>query len=303
LEPDSQSTALDALLSSQVDDDGLETETTPVEDIDPTADDEELPFVYSITAYGADYPVDGLVARMTTDDIEVPDFQRGFIWPKPKCDRFVESLLLGLPVPGVFLAREPASAKLMVIDGQQRLRTLQAFYRGLLRGKEFALGKGVQQQFRGKTFETLEEEDRRRLNDSIIHATIVRQDHPSDDQSSVYFVFERLNTGGTLLQPQEIRTAIYRGAFQNLLADLNTYKTWRDVFGKPSPRMKDCELVLRFFAFLFASNEYKRPMKEFLNTFMGGNQSLDTLDTDTLRSTFTSAIDVLHDALGAFPPK
>jgi hypothetical protein len=168
---------------------------TDIVDIDPEGEDEELEFVYSITSYGADYPVDGLVKRIDAGDIIVPEFQRQFIWPRPRIERFIESLLLGLPVPGIFLAREPESNRLLVIDGQQRLRTLSAFYKGILRGREFKLSKGVQAQFVDRTYETLEEEDRRRLDDSIIHATVIRQDEPSDDQSSVYFIFERLNTG------------------------------------------------------------------------------------------------------------
>lgn len=266
-------------------------------DVDPEAEEEELPFVYSITSYGADYPVDGLVKRMDSGDIVVPDFQRQFIWPRARIDRFIESLLLGLPVPGIFLAREPETNKLLVIDGQQRLRTLSAFYKGILRDRRFALGKGVQEQFEGRTYETLEEEDRRRLDDSIIHATVIRQDEPSNDQSSVYFVFERLNTGGTLLQPQEIRAAIFQGAFNELLHGLNDYGAWRAVFGPVSNRMKDQELILRFFAFLEGADEYSRPMKEFLNDFMGKHRNLKDLDVDRLSSCFEATIDALSRAV------
>jgi hypothetical protein len=286
--------------SSHVDvDEGSDLVVGPegVADIDPEAEDEELPFVYSITSYGADYPVDGLVKRLESGDIAVPDFQRQFIWPRTRIDRFIESLLLGLPVPGIFLAREPETNKLLVIDGQQRLRTLAAFYKGILRDRKFALGKGVQEQFEGRTYETLEEEDRRRLDDSIIHATVVRQDQPSNDQSSIYFVFERLNTGGTLLQPQEIRAAIFQGNFNELLHRLNKYEAWRAVFGPPSNRMKDQELILRFFAFLEAAGEYSRPMKEFLNDFMGKHRHLTTLDADHLTRCFQTTIDALSSAV------
>ncbi len=79
-------------------------------------------------------------------------------------------------------------------------------------------------RYEGKTYKTLENEDQLRLNDSIIHATIIRQDEPSDDQSSVYHIFERLNTGGTLLHPQEIRACIFHGPFNDLLAGLNEKK-------------------------------------------------------------------------------
>lgn len=270
-----------------------------VEDVDPESEEEELEFVYSITSYGADYPVDGLVRRIESNDIAVPEFQRQFIWPRPRIERFIESLLLGLPVPGIFLAREPESNRLLVIDGQQRLRTLAAFYKGVLRGKEFRLSEGVQRQFVDRTYETLEPEDRRRLDDSIIHATVIKQDVPSDDQSSVYFIFERLNTGGTFLQPQEIRAAIYQGAFNELLHKLNEFPKWREVFGGPSPRLKDQELILRFLAFEHDAGDYKRPMKEFLNDFMGKHRKLEALDRDALAGQFTAAIEALtqEDAL------
>lgn len=113
---------------------------------DPYADDEvqivdnqgigdeaEVPIRYTITSYGADYPVDGLVKRLADESILVPKFQRGYVWSANQASRFVESLLLGLPVPGIFLSKEKESQKLLVIDGQQRLRTLQYFYEGSFR--------------------------------------------------------------------------------------------------------------------------------------------------------------------------
>jgi hypothetical protein len=270
-----------------------------VEDVNPKAPDEELPVVYTVSSYGADYPVDALVKRIENDDIVVPDFQRGFIWPRSRIDRFIESLLLGLPVPGIFVANDPDTNQLMVIDGQQRLLSLHAFYRGRLRGKEFVLGKGVDAQFLGKSYDSLEDEDRRRLDNAIIHATVIRQDQPSDDQSSIYFVFERLNTGTTILQPQEIRAAIFRGEFNDLLADLNSYDTWRAIFRRESARKKDQELILRFFAFRHNLEVYSRPMKEFLNEFMGQNRQLNALNGDQMRTDFCQVLDKLAEAIPA----
>ena len=258
---------------------------------------ESFPVTYEITAYGADYPVDGLVSRVESGDVEIPEFQRQFIWTKRQSDRFIESLLLGLPVPGIFLARSPSSTKLLVIDGQQRLRTLHGFYKGILRGREYTL-EHVADRFKGKTYETLEEDDKRRLNDSILHATVVRQDQPSDDQSSIYSIFERLNTGGTDLSPQEIRAALYQGAFNDLLFELNETPAWRDVFGRVSSRMKDQELILRFFALKHERDDYARPMEKFLSTFMASNRELDKYDAETLRREFVTTIEVVASALG-----
>src|SRR5438876_1922729 len=161
---------------------------------------------------------------------------------------FIESLLLCLPVPGIFLVSD-VDGRLLDLDGQQRLRTLQEFMGGVVRGREFRLVE-VQDQLKGKTYKTLDDEDKRRLRNSIIHATIVRQDQPTDDQSSIYMVFERLNSGGTALQPQEIRVALYTGPLIDLVRDLNHVSEWRELYGPPSKRMKDQEMIIRFFAML-----------------------------------------------------
>ena len=94
----------------------------------------------------AQSPVESLVRRLSTDpsdvesdDIHIPSFQRGYVWTKPQADRFIESLLLGLPVPGIFLWKDPSSQRLAIIDGSQRLRTLKFFYDGVIRGREFSL--------------------------------------------------------------------------------------------------------------------------------------------------------------------
>lgn len=285
-----------------------------VDDLDEL--NEVLSGGFSITSYGADYPVDGLVKRLGQGDIVVPrfslepeegqstvGFQREFVWKKPQADRFIESLLLGLPVPGIFLVKE-SNGKHLVLDGQQRLRTLESFYSGVFEGKEFVLS-GVQDQWKGKTYKTLHADDRRRLDDSIIHATIVRQDEPSEDQSSIYLIFERLNSGGTFLQPQEIRVALYHGAFAALLSKLNNNADWRALYGRKSSRLKDIELILRFLALYFYSARYRRPMKEFLNRYMAANKALEKQSEAQLLQLFEATVAVLRRAIGikAFRPK
>jgi hypothetical protein len=283
-------------------DDDQETIEDETED---AAEDEIVPLKYSITSYGADYPVDGLVKRLDENNILIPHFQRGFVWKWTQASRFVESLLLGLPVPGIFLSKDEDSQKLIVIDGQQRLRTLQFFYSGIFAdsGKEFRL-RGVQEKYSGATYDSLSEEDKRRLNDSIIHATIIRQDEPSEDDSSVYYIFERLNTGGTLLNAQEIRASIYHGEFNSLLKEMNGQKEWREIIGPPHPRMKDQELILRFLALYYEGSAYRRPMKEFLNLFMHRNRHLQRLPEETLSELFSTTVRTISKYIGreAFKP-
>jgi hypothetical protein len=285
-----------------------------VEDLDEL--NEALPANFSINAYGADYPVDGLVKRIGQGDIVVPrfntdpvdgqstvGFQREFVWRKPQADRFVESLLLGLPVPGIFLVKE-LNAKLLVLDGQQRLNTMASFYGGVFQGKEFVLDK-VQERWRGRTYKSLEADDRRRLDDSIIHATIVRQEEPSEDQSSIYLIFERLNSGGTFLQPQEIRVALYHGEIVELLGHLNDNADWRLLYGRKSPRLKDVELILRFFALFYYSASYRRPMKEFLNRYMSANRACSKQSAEQLMTLFTRTVSTIATGIGprAFRPR
>ena len=272
-------------------------ETRIQDDIDEVT--EVLPTVFSITAYGADFPVDGLVKRLRDGDIVIPtfssepeegqsvvSFQREYVWKKPQADRFVESLLLGLPVPGIFLVRE-ANNKFMVLDGQQRLRTLQAYYDGVLQGREFVL-ENVLKVWKGRAYRALDAEDRRRLDNSIIHATVVRQDEPTEDQSSIYLIFERLNSTGTILH----------GPFAKLLKELNELPDWRAMVGPKSARMKDVELILRFFALLDRSDRYARPMKGFLNGYMGAHRHADERRQAELRAMFLQTTAAIRSGIG-----
>jgi hypothetical protein len=285
---------------------------TPEETVEDEAAKDSLvtKIQYDIASYGADYDVEGLVNRLRRGDILIPPFQRNYIWKQTEASRFIESLLLGLPVPGVFLAREPVSEKLLVIDGQQRLKSLQFFYDGFFNPREGDAKKqvfkliGVQESFEGSTYEKLDERDRIRLNDSLIHATIIKQEAPKDDDTSIYHVFDRLNSYGRLLTPQEIRTAIDHGTFIELIKELNGYKSWREIFGKVNNRLKDQELILRFLAFFFNNENYQRPMNEFLNKFSRAHRTAGEAFCNRARLIFTNAIDVIHSSIGskAFRP-
>lgn len=275
-----------------------------IDDVIDDTSDEEIPIEYSITSYGADYVVETIVKRLREDIIFVPKFQRAYVWSHVEASRFIESLLLGLPVPGVFLSKESETEKMLIIDGQQRLKTLQFFYDGVIKGHVFKL-KGVQPKYEGKTYKTLAKEDRTRLDDAIIHATIVRQEKPTEDNSSIYHIFERLNTGGELLQPQEIRACIYHGPFNEFLSDLRNNKNWKEIYGPTSARLKDAELILRFFALYYWGKQYKSPMKNFLNKYMVANRAFKIQNAKTLSEKFNPTIKMIAEALGkrAFRPE
>ena len=117
-------------------------------------------------------------------------------------------------------------------------------------------------------------------------------------------IFERLNTGGVNLQPQEIRVALYHGELVRVLRNLNDHPAWRRLYGKRSRRLKDMEMILRFFAFHYEAAAYRSPMKEFLNRYMAGNKALARQSEDELVQIFTDTVTVLNDAIGvrAFRP-
>ena len=264
---------------------------------------------YDITSYGIDFDVEGLCRRLRRGDIFIPSFQRSYVWTLEEASRFIESLLLGLPVPGIFLAKGDDSGKLLVIDGQQRLKSLLFFYDGNFnpenenRSRQFKL-VGVQERFAGRTYAELAEKDRIELDDALIHATVVKQDDPREDDTSIYHIFERLNSGGRRLVPQEMRSALYPGPLLDTIRRLNDHPGWRNIYGKPSLRLRDQELILRFLALCFSEKEYSRPLQEFLTKFVLDRRKPAPELLELYGKTFTEVADLWWEALGnrAFRP-
>jgi hypothetical protein len=271
--------------------------------------DAPIPDLEAVSYFGTDFDVFGLVRRLNTGDIAIPNFdpastadldlsgfQRKFVWKKSQMDRFIESLLLGFPVPGIFLVQQ-TDRKLLVLDGQQRLRTLQFFYSGFLNEGEFAL-ESVADEFKGLTYQALDDDARRALDNTFIHATVVKYNPTQSGDESVYSLFERLNTGGTNLYPQEIRVALFHGELVEFIRELNGLPSWRSIYGPVSERLKDQEIILRFLAFLKEEASYRRPLKVFLNSFLSRHRNLEGLNPAELRSTFATTCEMLADTLG-----
>lgn len=264
---------------------------------DPDPDPEPVSYT------GTDFDVEGLVRRLARDDIVIPTFggtgdtldmdrfQREFVWGRPQMDRFIESLLLGYPIPGIFLVQQ-VDRTYLVLDGQQRLRTLADFYDGDHAGKTFQL-ESVGDRFKGLTYKTLSAEQKRALDNTFIQATIVKTDGSAASLDAVYQVFERLNSGGTQLTAHEIRVALYAGPFIELLRELNSLPPWRELYGPESKRLRDQELILRIVALLVSPGTYKRPLKKFLNEFAAQHRFLSDLQIGPLRDQISGAADLL----------
>ena len=289
----------------------LELESIAAED----EDSQSVPPAYEISTYPSDFTLEVLHQQWKNGDIEIPEFQRRFVWKKVQASRLIESFLVRLPVPAVFLYTERGSEKYLVIDGQQRLRSVFHYFDGSFpspttrsgrsggtNGPVFRLtGLDPSSPFHNRAFDQLTDAEQRRLRNAVLRAFIVQQLDPDDD-SSIYHIFERLNTGGTLLTNQEVRNCVYRGRLVRCIQDLNTFRPWRSILGKEAPdsRGRDLELITRFFATRDLS-AYQTPMKRFLSRYMYKNRNADADVLAASSQVFRETCQAIVEHLGERP--
>lgn len=253
-----------------------------IEDADEESDDETTPQSYDIMCMPADYTLGTLYDMWKDGTITVPNFQRGYVWKPKQASRLIESFLMDLPVPPVFLMTDKEENS-VVIDGMQRLLTTFYFFDGHYGKKgrqgsnrEFRIvGINKDNEIYGKKFDDLPSYLRKRLKNQVLRSMLIRQAHPDLNGDVAYDIYERLNTGGTLLSEQEIRNCVYSGRFNDLLHDINNYEGWRKILGKSQldSRMNDMQLALRCIALAHRGDEYRNPMKGFLSQFMHGKRN------------------------------
>ena len=263
--------------------------------------------LYNITSFGTDIMLSQIVLMYENGDIEKPDLQRNYVWTKAEASRFVDSILLGLPVPSIFLAKDK-DKRLQIFDGFQRNTTICDYFKGVFSADNsvFKLSnrENIYSRWRNKAYSELSEEEKRAVRTYSIHAIVFEQKKPSDN-SGMYQIFERINTGGRVLKPQEIRNSVYHGSFNNLIKSLNTIVVWRSILGNATPdaRMSDIELILRFFAFVDLKNrdEYQQKqinLVKYLNTYMSDHADIDVEESEKFKSVFLEVISYLNSHLG-----
>lgn len=269
----------------------LELQLLPSEEADVEIDNAP----YDIRTLGADFSLELYSQKISSGEIVIPPFQRRYVWPIKKASKLIESFLLSLPVPQVFLFQESSRRDLLVVDGQQRLITTHLFFGGKFQNEvpSFAL-RGVKPKWEGKTFNDLDEGDKRRLKNYILRATIFEQINPADNKS-VYEIFERLNSGGMPLNEQEVRNSVVHGEINDFLDQLNNESSWRDLLGKQEPdrRMKDVEMILRVLSLIDGWQGYKKPMKDFITAFMSKNVNIGTTDRTRWHSLFKNVSEMI----------
>src|ERR1017187_5745625 len=243
-------------------------------------------------------------------DITIPDFQREFVWTIRQSSLLIDSFLCGLPVPPVFFYIDEHN-KNLVIDGQQRIMSIVFFMKGFF-GRESTQGRrqvfrlsGLDEKspYYNKRFSELEEDDQRKFKQAVLRAVNIRQLSPLGESTSAYHIFERLNTGGTPLTPQEIRNVVFRGGLATKLKEANQDPNWRLILGKKSldKHLKDVELLLRLFSLFNAVDKYEKPMKEFLNKSMRRHQKGDTKKVHAFLKIFPKVTQFIISSLGNKP--
>lgn len=282
------------------------------------AQDESLEFdisEYDLSSLPNDFNVTTINSFLESGSIKVPGFQRNYVWDIKRASKLIESIILGLPIPQIFLYEENRN-QFLIIDGQQRLMTIYYFIKGRFPRKEkrneirrlFNENSGLTEnliyndqyfsnfnltlqsksssktnKFNGLKYKTLES-FKMQFDLRPIRCVVVKQNVPKDDNSSVFEIFNRLNTGGINLKPQEIRFSLYHSNFIDMIVKLNYNPTWRKLLRTEDPdlHMKDTEILLRCFAISLKGDDYKSSMATFLNNFATIAKSFDDEEVDYL---------------------
>jgi uncharacterized protein with ParB-like and HNH nuclease domain len=268
---------------------------------------DEVPYVeFDISVSPADPPLEMLAAQVTRGDIIIPFYQRKYVWKIEQASKLIESFLMGLPVPQVFLYVN-GDDKLEVIDGQQRIMSVKYFFEGFFgepddqgRRQVFRLkGLSERSEYNGKTFSELSSRDQRRLRNATLRAIHIKQLQPSLRNDSVFHIFERLNTGGTQLRPQEIRNAVYRGKIVEEIKQLNNNAGWQRLLGikMQQTSQKDVELILRLFSLFDVWTSYEKPMLKYLNAQMDANREFSSERAARFKVRFPEVVTLVNSAL------
>ena len=263
--------------------------------------------LYNINSWGADLSFREIITMYEEGELLKPELQRKYVWTRTEASRFIDSILLGLPVPSVFFAKEQDET-MLIIDGFQRIMTVHDYVKGVFSGdgKIFKLSntENINARWRGKAFAELDTEEKRRIRSSTIHAIIFEQKHPRND-TGMFQIFERINTGGRTLKAQEIRNCVYQGKCNDLLFELNKHDSWRKILGLnvEDSRMADLELILRYFAMrdLHIRNEGQLKqinLAKYLNQYMGDKTNSTEEDILNMKQDFITMIDKVYELLG-----
>lgn len=268
-------------------------------------DDSKIPYeipkeVRKITTQAYDKSVADMVRMMEDKDIRLnPEYQRNYVWDNKKASMLIESIILNVPIPVIYVSQEEDDSW-VVIDGLQRLNSLKRFFAG-----KFKLsGLEILSDLNKCDINSLNPKALRMLKNGLLRVIMITHD---SNEEIKYDVFMRLNTGSVHLTEQELRNCLYRGNLNKCLKDMVKNEAWQQLLGlkEPHKRMMDCEIVLRFLAIWKNWNTeekslagYKGRMKAYLNLFMSENKDASKHVLDEWRTLFDETVDKVSKVYG-----
>ncbi|HAS8329498.1 TPA: DUF262 domain-containing protein [Vibrio vulnificus] len=282
--------------------DDVEDECEVFEDV--SGDDEQDPVeipkeVRHLRTQSYDKSVRDLVAMIDENAIDLdPDYQRNYLWDNKKASLLIESILLNIPIPVVYVA-ENQDSQWNVIDGLQRLTSLYRYFKN-----EFKLTKlEVLSELNGLTYHNLPPKAKRMLGNGMFRVVVLlAETHPEIK----YDVFMRLNTGSVRLNEQELRNCLFRGEFNDFLKECRHNEQFLTCLKlkQPHNRFADVEMILRFFALRESYNlntktlKYPGRMKTFLNEYMDKHQNLAQFQKTEFELIFSTTMQNIFLVLG-----
>lgn len=230
-----------------------------------------------------DFTIELLVQKFEKNDFFIPNYQRAFIWRSDNKNFFLESVLLGLPIPFMFFA-DCKDGRQEIIDGAQRMQTLVEFTKGGLQIQGLKKLKHVN----GFKFNDLSEAQQRKFLNRTLRIIVLDEDIPASSRQELFY---RINTAGVKANNSEIR----RGSYPGPLTDFIDKCSKNELFKKLCPlsegrekRYERFELVLRFFAYIYNYQEFGHKVSDFLNTFLVTN--LKTFDCKAYKQDFDNML-------------
>lgn len=272
------------------------------------------PYINDVHSNPSTIMLKSLIDQWNDGDLLIPNFQRKFVWKIEQASMFIDSLMSDIPIPSIMLYQD-ADKKFSIIDGQQRIKSILYFTGNFSKDSIDPLDKKyINFRLKGlsdkspyfeKTFNgdnCFTDEEKRALKGKTIPINIITVDDPNN-LTSIYSIFERLNSCGTPLTAQEIRNCICQGKFNDFLFDLNKNEKWQTFITSTYDRthQRDIELILRFFALYDDGSFYKKPMKDFLTRYF--KKVLNISDDEMLvkRKLFENVVNAIYDNIGEKP--
>lgn len=278
--------------------DNLEVALGSEDQLEPESEEEQpiaKPDDRPVTSQSSDWTISALRDKLDRGQLDLqPKFQREYVWNvRPELpSRLIESLLLEIPIPPIYFGKV-ADGRLEIIDGQQRLTTLVNFV-----SNKFPLrGLHRMASLNHKFFKDLSKQHQEKILDTPIRSIVI---DAGANTELKYEIFERLNRGSMVLNEQELRNCVYRGPFNDLLAELETDTYWRKAKGgtAPEPRFKEREMILRFFAFANRLVHYNGNLKRFLNEYMAQYSPRDEQALKTHAALFRQTMQNIYAVFG-----